>query len=361
MRILYLVDSAPDYLADQLYVGLCRVLGEEQVIDYPWKAVYHDPRQRLSYLPQVKGVPHGEEAIMSLLRDGHVDLVIVSSPRAAIGPAAEGLRRAVRLPPCILFDGEDDAEVRHDIVERFGCALYFKREYRWHLEAGMRERVGRWRVFRRNPDLLNRTHPLPFSVVPGAVTLSDDGPRPVDVSYVARASHPKRLQAWRLLQGIRHLRCESALYAEPTDRQSKMKSGLPRLLTKLFGDPPVTLEQQGRRLSFEEYHRLLRRSKMAVSIRGGGFDTLRYWEIVSAKTLLISEQPDICIPHNFEHGTHALFCKPDLSDLMKLIRTYAEDDSARATMVTAAYAHLMRYHTCERRAEYVLDVSRKQV
>lgn len=361
MRVLYLADSAPDYLADQLYVGLCRVLGEEQVIDYPWKAVYHDPRKRLSYLPQVKGAPHGDDAVLSLLRDGHVDVLMVSSPRAANGPAAERLRQAVRLPPSILFDGEDDAEVRHDLVERFGCVLYFKREYTWHPEVGMKGRMARWRAFRRNPDLLNRTHPLPFSVIPGAVTLADDGPRSVDVSYVARASHPKRLLAWRLLQSVRDLRCESALYAESTDRQSKLKTGLPRLLTKLAGDPCVTVEQQGHRLSFEEYHRLLRRSKIAVSIRGGGFDTLRYWEIVAAKTLLISEQPDICIPHNFEHGTHALFCKPDLSDLIELIRTYAEDARARETMVAAAFAHLMRYHTCERRAEYVLDVCRKQL
>ena len=55
---------------------------------------------------------------------------------------------------------------------------------------------------------------------------------------------------------------------------------------------------------------------MALSIRGGGFDTIRYWEIVASKTLLISEMPDIVIPHNFEHGVHAIFCRPDLKDLM---------------------------------------------
>ncbi len=361
MKILYLCNGAPDYLADQLYVGLCRVLGSERVIDYPWKAVYHDPCHRLEYLPQSPGIEYTAAAIESMVRDGKVDLVVLSTPKAAAGPQAEALRRSVRLPPCVLLDGEDDAEIRHELVERFRCRLYFKREYRWHPEAGLKGRLARWRAFRRQPDLVHRTYPLPFSVIPGSVTTPGNGPRSVDLSFVARASHPKRVRAWRLLQAAGDLRCETALYAHPTDRQSKMTMGLPRLLVKLKGDPRVSMAEQGGRMSYTDYHQLLGRSKMALSIRGGGFDTLRYWEIVSAKTLLVSEQPGIHIPNNFQHGIHALFCKPDLSDLLALVRTYAHDETARDTMIEAGYRHLLRFHTCERRAEYLLDLCRKHV
>jgi spore maturation protein CgeB len=98
---------------------------------------------------------------------------------------------------------------------------------------------------------------------------------------------------------------------------------------------------------------------MALSVRGGGFDTPRYWEIVACKTLLISEQPNIQIPNNFEHKKHALFCRADLGDLVDLVTTYASDDAARERVVEAAYGHLLKYHTCERRAEYVLDTCRR--
>jgi spore maturation protein CgeB len=100
---------------------------------------------------------------------------------------------------------------------------------------------------------------------------------------------------------------------------------------------------------------------MALSIRGGGFDTLRYWEIPTSKAVLVSEQPDICIPNNFEHGKHALFCRPDLSDLIDLVRTYLRDDAAREALALEGHRHLLRFHTCERRAEYFLDLCRQHL
>lgn len=361
MRILYLSDPAPDYLADQMYLGLCQVLGWEQVIDYPWKRVYHDPACRLAYLPQTPGHHYEEDDITALLREGKVDLLVLSSPRAAGGPILDRIAARARLPPCVLIDGEDDARIRHDLVRRFGCRAYFKREYRWGAEEGLRSGFDRWRAFRGDRELIQRTYPLPLSFVPDSVPVSGDNPRDVDISYAARASHPKRLRAWHLLREARDLRCEGGLYAEPTDRQSKLMTGLPRLLVKLRGDPRVSPSQQGTRLTFREYHRLLRRSKMALSIRGGGFDTLRYWEIPASKALLVSERPDICIPNNFEHGKHALFCRPDLSDLVDIVRAYLWDGPAREALAAEGYRHLMRFHTCDRRAEYFLDLCRKHL
>lgn len=361
MNILYLSDPAPDYLADQMYLGLCRVLGWEQVIDYPWKRVYHDHSHRLDYLPQTPGRAYDEGDITTLLRDGQLDLLVLSSPRAADGSMLDRIGRRVRLPPCVLIDGEDDADIRHDLVRRFGCRAYFKREFRWHADAGLRGRLEQWQAFRGDQDLFHRTFPLPFSVIPDAAPTPEDGPRDIDVSYAARASHPKRLRAWNLLKEASDLRCEGGLYAEPTDRQSKLMTGLPRLLVKLRGDPRVTKSQLGARLTFREYHRLLGRSKMALSIRGGGFDTLRYWEIPASKAVLVSEQPDICIPNNFEHGKHALYCQPDLSDLVDLVRTYLRDDAAREALALEGHRHLLRFHTCERRAEYFLGLCRQHL
>ncbi|GKS59008.1 hypothetical protein YTPLAS18_25350 [Nitrospira sp.] len=361
MKLLYVAAAAPDYLADQLYVGLCRVLGVSAVIDYPWKGVYHDPDRRLAYLPQVVTSRYGQDDIVSLVRDRKIDLMVLSSPRASEEPLADELSQMAECPPCVLVDGEDDSRIRHEVVERFRCRLYFKREYRWHPASSLKGRLDRWKSFRKNPWLFERTFPLQFSAIRTVKLEEERRTRDVDISFAARISHPKRLRAWTLLHQTEGIKVEGSLYAEATDRQSKLASGLPRLLIKLRGDPRVTVAQRGTRLGFEEYHDLLARSKIALSIRGGGFDTVRYWEIVASKALLVSEEPDICIPHNFEHGKHAVFCKSDLSDLMDLVKAFTWDDAAREGLAEEGYRHLLRHHTCERRAEYFLDLCRRYI
>ena len=130
---------------------------------------------------------------------------------------------------------------------------------------------------------------------------------------------------------------------------------------KLKGDPYVTEAEQGTRLTQQEYFSLLRRSRAALSLRGAGFDTLRYWEIVASQTLLISEQPDIYIPHNFEDRVHVLYCQADCHDVPELIRTYVRDESNSARMREAAFTHLLRYHTCEQRALQMLAICRTRL
>ncbi len=359
MRILYLTDSAPDYLADLLYVGLCRTLGSDQVVDYPYKALYRDPLHRVHYAPQIPGRRYQEEEVAALLRDKQFDLAILSSPRPGAIRAWESFSHCGVMPPLVLLDGEDDATIRRELFHRYHCALYFKREYRLHRDGGLCGLVRRFSRSRADIALAQRTHPLPLAVALDTLPATPIVPRDVDVSYAARISHPKRRQAVEILRRAHGIGFQGGVYAEAEDRQSKILSGLSRLPIKLTGDPPVTAAQRGTKLSKAEYYALLGRSKMALSIRGGGFDTLRYWEVVASGALLISEQPDIEIPNNFAHGQQALFCRPDLSDLPELVRYYASRDVERESIARAGYEHLLRFHTCERRAEQLLAVCKQ--
>jgi hypothetical protein len=361
MQILYLTDGLPDYLADQIYVGLCRVLGPDQVVDFPFNAHYHLPSQKLSYLTQIPGTPYEEDDIVALIRERKFDLMVLSAVRSGVIAIYERLARKVPLPSRVMIDGEDDAHIRRELSCSCGASLYFKREYRRHREGGFRGQVDRLRKIKSDNDVSERVYPLPFAIVPETVPFTGKVPKDVDISYVARASHSKRVKAVRLLRGSKGIRFEGGLYAVSTDRQSKLLMGVPKLLMKLKGDPYVTAVQLGEKLSTSDYIALLQRSKMALSIRGGGFDTLRYWEIVASRTLLISEEPDIFIPNNFVHGEHAIFCKPDLSDLIELVQTYARDEKACAAMAEAGHAHFLKYHTCERRGAYLLELCRRYV
>ena len=275
--------------------------------------------------------------------------------------AWESLLRFGTMPPLVLLDGEDDATLRQELFHRYRCALYFKREHRLHRDVGVDGRVRRMSASRTDDAFSQRTYPLPLAVALETIPTVPPIQRDVDVSYTARVSHPKRQHAVEMLRHAPGIRFQGGVYAETEDRQSRTLSGFPRFLMKLKGDPVVTAAQRGTKLSPAEYYALLGQSKMALSIRGGGFDTLRYWEIVASGTLLLSEQPDIEIPNNFEHGKHALFFRPDLSDLIDLVRTHASDVQACAAMAAEGYKHLLQYHTCERRAEYLLEVCRRAI
>ena len=361
MRVLFLTDPVPDYLADLLYIGLSRVLGSESVIDFPSKATYHRPEHRVHYIPQLTPHSYQDEDIVASVREGKFDFAVVSSPRPGAMAALEALKRRVPMPPVILFDGEDDSAIREDAWKDSQAALYFKRELRLGAEHGL---LGWWRNpigTGRRQKRRDRLFPLQLSVALEQIPRVEPRERVVDISYAARISHPKRKQAVDVLRGASEIHFEGGVYAEPTDRRSKLTSGLPQLWNKLRGDPVIPLHERGTKLTSQMYYDLLMRSRMALSVRGGGFDTLRYWEIVATKTLLVSEQPDIEIPNNFLHGVHALFFKPDLSDLAGLVQAFAKEARACAAIAQRGYEHLLRHHTCERRAEFVLDTCRRML
>ncbi|MGZ9204854.1 MAG: hypothetical protein ACXW37_12615, partial [Nitrospira sp.] len=73
MKVLYLTDAELDYLADQIYDGLCAALGWQNVFDFPRKAAYHEPGARVGYLSQNPGHSFGLEDLAGMIRDGQVD------------------------------------------------------------------------------------------------------------------------------------------------------------------------------------------------------------------------------------------------------------------------------------------------
>ena len=217
----------------------------------------------------------------------------------------------------------------------------------------------RWRYFGTDHELFARTHPLPFSIILETLPQSAGRVPDLDLSFVGLASHRNRLRAVHYLRTDRRITFEGWITAESTTRRSKLATTPWEILKeKLNGDPYVSESERGTRLSQQEYFSLLLRSRAALSLQGSRVDTLRYWEIVASQSLLISERPDIYIPHNFEDRAHVLYCRADCRDVPELILTYVRDESIRTRMREAAYAHLLRFHTCEQRAKQMLAICR---
>ncbi|MEE8114745.1 MAG: hypothetical protein V3T23_10360, partial [Nitrososphaerales archaeon] len=129
MTILYLTPSHVDYLSDQIYTGLCNILGWESVVDYPYKRYYHDPHQKMPFIPQNPGRMYQFDEIVALLDRREFDFVVVSAIRKEPLEAIELLFNKCSLPPLVLLDGDDGTQIKADLFRRYEFALYFKREY----------------------------------------------------------------------------------------------------------------------------------------------------------------------------------------------------------------------------------------
>ena len=77
---------------------------------------------------------------------------------------------------------------------------------------------------------------------------------------------------------------------------SPERAGVAAGLRELERDGAVVQSAMAASLPWEDYMQVLARSRIAVSVRGLGYDTYRYWEIPYAGALLLSESPERLFP-----------------------------------------------------------------
>ncbi len=368
MKILFITLPDPDHQTDQMYTGLCSVLGSQNVVDFPPKPTYHDPSAKVWFVPQ-SSIPLAskEEVIERLFQ--HEFSFICFAPRPVALTTLTSLQQSkAPMPPLVLLDGEEDSYIRHDLLARYPIQLYFKRDYVWGTRNRLLDFIDAVRSFRWNRTLYNITYPLPLSVALQTIPPIPNGDKTIDLSYTGRASHPCRPKAITILKNTSAINFEGGLYRGPGDQTYKMRGpGIERLKDKFFPLAAAPPNYEVPKLSPDPdsqgnnpYFNQIFRSKIALCLRGGGLTPpIRYYEIVACKTLLLSDIPYSVIPHNFIHNTHAVFIKRDLSNLVELVKYYLQNESERQEIIEKGYLHLVNHHTCEKRAEYFLDICRK--
>ena len=99
----------------------------------------------------------------------------------------------------------------------------------------------------------------------------------------------------------------------------------------------------------------LSRCKIVLNFRGGGWDTMRYWEVPAVNTFMISQKPQIHIPNNFEDGKHLIWCSDSLDDLFDKIDYYLKNESERIKIAQQGKEHLYKYHLNTNRAQFLID------
>ena len=112
----------------------------------------------------------------------------------------------------------------------------------------------------------------------------------------------------------------------------------------------------------EEFHQLLARAKVGISVGGGGFDTLRFWEILGNNCLLITETIDIYPLDSSELEYSRIWQFGNLFDFQSqlervgrfLIEEYREDS------LGDEYAAIMKAHSSVARVQTILNIARKK-
>lgn len=351
MKVLYIDHPEGDFLSGMVYLGLRQELGKDGIVDWPWKASFHGQvaRYKNLYLPEnldirwddpslpsdgtgdragdgitapfawmpafENGDKWGNEEVVARIRE--FDVVVLASIRNLNDQALEWLiarvgRQAIKR--LVVIDGQDStlfSEGHHQTyhTDKFTPSVYFKRE----LLSDHPRQLGSARVM-PCPFAAYRA-PLPSPEPPASVT------RDIDVV---------------LLQG-------GNFHAGKGPYEDAVRRASPNAVT---GSIP-----------YAAYLPTLARAKIAVVLRGHGWDTVRFWETASCEgTLMACDRQPIVRPYPFEDGAHcAYFSSPE--ELERVLRRYLGDEPTRARVAAAGYDWLCAHHTAQARARYILEES----
>lgn len=369
MKILYLEHLANDYGGAFLYHGLKQILGDENVIEFPCRNDYHgQPYFRegdtpgtvggtmpLAWMPAYKTIMMWHEGdVIGELKRGAFDLVVATRRRIA-RHILRRLNDAVGefSTPVVMCDHEDSVHARYDFVRWSSppARILFKRELIQRPPYGS-----------PNEDAILPVtiFPLPFSCpadrypeLPLRRDVLDDARRLSQQDYDSNLDYEARHEDIVCLLGYtNHNRAN--VY-----RQVHSLRGKYRIAATL--GPCGDTEREWSDSEMDTgllWHRYIRKTalaKIAISAKGAGADTVRYWEIPPTGALMFCNRRPLPTPYPFIDGEHVICYEDDASDLRDKLIYFLGHDNEREEIAAAGKAHALKYHTCEARARWFLE------
>jgi len=352
VKALVLTHPYCDYGGSLLFGGLCNVLGEVNVCDYPYKPSYHgfahefvdyaDNKHTIypylwmdwhsSIYPRGSSDADKFEVVRDLLSRGEFDFVVLESLRSGVLEAYTALGEEIRRSgvPVVLHDGADMPDV---FIDEFGkqyepsqFSLVLKREMWKERYAGPRVKIHGVPVVGfplSCPTDLNRLGKLGVKGGPKYAQL--------DFSFIMRRNHQDR-------QDVRDaLRC--------------FKEGFAHL---------CLIEADEIASGWHNFMYITSDSAFGVNARGFGLDTLRAWEIPVCTVLLSDtvgihyEYPMIPDQHFKQYNSPA--------ECLKIVRHFWEPHTRMDRKVELHDLYIrgrdfvLKYHTHTARARYLISL-----
>ncbi len=307
LNILFLGSKNPGYSEWFTYVGLFRLFGT-QVVDYPalehiWERPADDVKNYVAQGWLGKEFDKGSvdrSEIKRKIDDGFFQLIIISS--RAWGEYA----RLIKGQPNIVYlDGEDLPDIDIELITKENLLLYAKREVMLDLEDD------------------HRILPFPFAFEKEMIPPAPEREKVHEVFGLFHSgSHPFRQEVMEQIPEYHHRWCR---IVEPDERVSR-----------------------------QEYFRQMQLAEKGLSIRGYGFDTVRFWEILAAGLPLFSQRPIIKIPFLPKEGKEAVYFD-NAGDLRTKLEAFKRMPGKCSEIAQAGHALFLARHTCRKRAEYLVE------
>ncbi|HEC43244.1 hypothetical protein LCGC14_2930650 [marine sediment metagenome] len=323
MKILFIGSRKYDYLADLTYSGLIKVLGPENMIELKWNPRYHIP-----YKTYPKNIPTSRKGIFNplLTNKKKYDVVLVAAAKPDCFQAYLSIVSDIPADkPVVFIDGGDREEFGGDL-ERMGHPGLYEQS----ISLRPFDKIFK-REFLKNTSYPENVYPLPLSVnydrIP-ALRVQ----KKYQVAFWAVEGHPIRTRVLEMLE----------------DRFDCRENGTHR---------NQEFKKYKRKGKF--YLQELAACTIGLSFRGGGWDTLRYWEIPAVGSFMISQPLNIVIPDDFRSGEEIVFCKEDASDLIDLCTYYLNNSEKRENITARGAAYAREYHSDEARARYIMKILTK--
>ncbi len=320
MKILFIGSRKYDYLQDLTYSGLTKVLGPRNVIELKW-----NPRYHLPYKTYPKNIPTSRKGILNslLTNKRNYDMVLVAAAKPDCFQAY--LSIVTDIPagiPVVFIDGGDREEFAGDL-DRLGHPDLFKRVCSLRPFDTIFKRE-----YLKNNTYPDNVYPLPFSVNYDRIP-DTDVQKKYQVAFWAVEGHPIRTRVLEMLED--QFDCRENGTVRNQDFNKYKRKG-------------------------KYYLHELAACMISLSFRGGGWDTLRYWEIPAVGSFMISQPMNIVIPNDFQADREAVFCKEDASDLPDLCSYYLEHPEKREKIARQGATHAREYHSDKARARYILGI-----
>lgn len=336
MKILYLVDPQQDYLTSMIFEGLCSLIGDKNMFVYPmlkrwkygevddWYILPDGKRGRTGVVAYEPTRPDLPELNLDEIcnRINEFDYIIFASPREYTVKSFRAIREkcGVLTNKIIFMDGEDGPNVQEELLEEIQPHCIFKREifYDAHFKG-------------------KKIYPLPFAAFTHKVPKFEDAKKELNCFGIFGNTNNLRVKMVREFNnfGI-------------SDSIVDIDTGV--------SDWDRNQPRHGK-MGYNDYMHNISLSKIGLSCRGHGRDCVRYLEVPSYETMLMCIDPKIVIPFPFKDRYNCVIIKDDLSNFKELLEYYLSHDKEREEIAYNGHQHLLKYHTCEKRALYMLNIA----
>jgi len=298
MKVLYIASEVPDYLQNIVFTGLCKVLGKENVLDFPERRHLHE---------EGKWPNSWIGGSRATFKPSEADCVILAACKDDAYGAFQAIAGDMDKPK-VFIDGGDSSVVGGDLY-------VFKGDFR----ESFFDLIYKRESLSVDDPYIYLPFGINFDMFPPFDYVSKPVKKDIDISFCGR------------LYGIR----------SPN--------------RYWYVNEFVDVMYFSNELSKEEYFDIIRRSWLCLGVRGAGWDCIRTWEILAIGSVLFSEVMPIRVQADFMHGFEVVYFHPGAKSARESFDSWIGKKERLSEIALRGHKEARDHHTDVCRAKKIID------